>query len=149
MFYRLKTKLGKLENDFSQLMRANGASVVINKDSESNSILEDENKRLKTKVNKLIDDIKALKEELEKKKREVANLKRISANKKQESQQLANVSGRKRPATPDPNDLFVGQGPTQKSAEFPSNIEVSHISNVQQGDDSASQMALLNSYKTR
>lgn len=148
---KLKTKTVKLESDFNQLLRSNGGTVVPSRkqDDDLTIKLEDDNKRLKSRVNKLIDEIKALKEDLEKKKREVANLKRINASKKQDGQ-TASISGKKRSAAPDQNDIVIGQGRTYRTTEmdpYAPDFESTPVAPAH--DDSSDNLALLNQYKTR
>ena len=109
--------------------------------------LEDDNRRLKSRVNKLIDEIKGCKEELEKKKREVANLKRIAAARKQDAATAqTSVIGKKRPAAPDQSDILVGQGPTYRADDV--DTGPIHL-DTKGGHDNIDQLALLNTYKAR
>ena len=174
VIFRLRTKTGKLENDFAQLQRANGMFECLlcycyycciifksylhigvpvqpkSKHNDNTNFFEEENKRLKGRVNKYIDEIKVCKEDLEKKKREVANLKRISASRKLDGSlhQAPPMVGKKRPATPDQSELVVGQAPTHRSGPH-HEIEHPAFETNDIHHDNSDQMALLNSYKAR
>ena len=118
------------------------------RNDEDQQQVEDDNKRLKTRVNKLIDEVKGQKEELEKKKREVSNLKRIAASKKLDSVNNSSLTGKKRPATAN-GDVMISQGPTQR--HIADDVYTSTASNVAPSNlgDDTNHMALLNTYKTR
>lgn len=153
---KLKTKTVKLESDFNNLLRSNGGTVAPSRrqDDEFTLKLEEENKRLKGRVNKLIDEIKGLKEDLDKKKREVANLKRINANRKMDAQP-ATVAGKKRSAAPDQNDIIINQGRTYRNTEmdpYAPDVESTPVESVSAPVNMNSTMentALLNQYKAR